>query len=92
MKLISSYLERKKINAVKEIDQKTVFHLFDIVIREEYGRVGGVNIRARFFKDGNIFVDIRGSNWANELWMNKSIVISKINKKIGNNEIKDIKV
>jgi len=90
MKLIGNYLAKKNIQKTREIDDKTVFHLFDIVIREEYGRVGGINIRPRYYKNGKIFVDIRNSNWANELWLSKIDVIKKINNRIGCNEIKDI--
>lgn len=92
MKLIGKYLSKKNIQISRELDEKTIFHLFDVIIREEYGRVGGVNIRPRYYKKGKIFVDINNSNWANELWINKRDVIRRINNKIGHNEIKDIGV
>lgn len=90
MKLLGNYLAKKNIKQVREIDEKTVFHLFNIIIREEYGRVGSVNIVPRYYKNGKIFVNIKGSNWANELWLSKIDVIKKINNRIGSNEIRDI--
>lgn len=92
MKSIGKCLLVKKIGAKRDLDDKTVFHLFNDVIRGEYGRVGCLKIRPRYYKNGKVFVDIYNSNWANELWINKGEVIKKINKKIGYDEIKDIGV
>ncbi|HBI17379.1 MAG TPA: hypothetical protein DDY52_04530 [Candidatus Moranbacteria bacterium] len=54
--------------------------------------MGVLNIKPSYYKDGTIFLKINNSNWANEIWLNKQMLIDEINKKIGENEVKEIKL
>lgn len=93
MKKLSQYLKYKKTAqpAQIETDEKTIFYMFEKIIREEYGRRGSVAIRADYYKDGKIFVKTQSSNWASELWLSREFVINKINQQLGVKEIKEIK-
>ena len=92
MKSLGKFLKYKKIERKKEIDSETIFYIFNKIIEVQYGEVGKNNIKPSFYKDGNVFLEIKNSNWANEVWLNKDMLIKEINKKIGGNDIKDIKV
>lgn len=92
MKSLGKFLKYKKLERKKEIDSETIFYIFNEIIKTQYGEVGKNNIKPSFYKDGNIFLEINNSNWANEVWLNKKILIDKINKKIGGDDVGDIKV
>ena len=98
MKDISAVLKNKKQEVRKQyklssnIDDKTIKHIFTQVIRDEYGRQGEKNIIPKFYKNGIIFVSIQNSIWAQELWMQRNFFITKLNNKIGNDIIKNIKI
>ncbi len=76
----------------KYIDDKTIFHIFLKVIREEYGNQGVKNIIPEYYKKNIIFISFKQSLWAQEIWLNKQILINKVNEKIGNKILYNIKV
>ena len=90
MKKLASFLKRKNIYKAVIIDDKSIFYLFGSIIKEEYGKKGVQNLTADYFKDKKIFVKAENSNWANELWLNKNIIIKRMNMELGANEIEDI--
>lgn len=91
MKLLKNFLNRKHFNKKTDLDEKTVFYVFEKVIKREYGRMGEENIQPRFYKKGKIFIKTGSSNWANEIWLNRQGLIKKINQELGSGEIKEIK-
>ena len=74
------------------IDKNTVFYVFSEIIKEEYGKKGRSNVEPTFYKEGKIFIKINNSIWANEIWFNKEEIIRKVNQKLGDDEIKEIKI
>ena len=94
MKGIQSLLRKKYIqkNRVLHIDDKTVFHVFSKVIKQEYGNQGVKNIIPEYYRNNIIFVSFKQSLWAQEIWVNKQIIIDKFNNEINNNILRDIKV
>jgi len=91
MKLLKNLLNRKNFNKKTNLDKKTVFYIFEKVIKREYGKMGGENIKPSFYKKGKIFIKTQSSNWANEIWLNRQSLIKKINQELGSDEIKEIK-
>jgi len=91
MKLLKNFLARKNFTKKTDLDEKTVFCVFEKVIKKEYGRMGGENIQPRFYKKGKIFIKTQSSNWANEIWLNRQKLVKKINQELGSDEIKEIK-
>ena len=89
MKKIGSLLNKKEL-VRKKIDQKTIFYIFEIIIKEEYGRQGIKNIKPGFFEDKKIFIKSVNSFWTNEVLEQKNNLIKKINEQLGENEIADI--
>jgi len=97
MKGIGAYISnkaKKKYKKAKsvDIDERTIMHLFSRSVRAEYGRQGEKNIIPVFYKNGIIFVRIQNSIWAQELWMNRGLFVENLNKKIGKNIVKNIKI
>ncbi|MCK4635561.1 MAG: DUF721 domain-containing protein [Candidatus Moranbacteria bacterium] len=95
MKKLDNFLKFKKKKIQKrniEVDEKTIFHLFMHVIKEEFGNQGQKNITPTFLKNSVIFVKIQNSIWAQELWIQRNFFIDNLNNKIGGEVIKDIKI
>lgn len=90
MKAIGKFLKYKKIKKRKDIDNESIFYVFKNIIKIKYGEIGALNVKPSYYKDGIIFLKTNNSNWANEIWLNKKMLIDEINKKIGENEIKEI--
>lgn len=74
------------------LDDKTVFFVFKKVIQEEFGNLGVENFRPNYYKNGIVFIKCQSSNWASELWLNKNKIVRRINKELGENIIKEIKI
>lgn len=91
MKELGSLLNKRNLAPKRMVvDQQSVFYVFGLVIKAEYGRLGGENIQPVFFKDKKIFVKATGSTWASEIWLNRSHIIKKVNEQLGGEEILDL--
>jgi hypothetical protein len=91
MKTLGSFLDKKTISARPAIiDQQSVFYVFQLVIKEEYGKLGAENLSPVFFKDKKIFIKAAGSTWASEIWLNRGYIVKKVNAKLGSEEILDL--
>ena len=87
MKLLNSKNIEKGRTA---IDQQSIFYIFGQIIRTEYGRLGAENIVPVFFKERKIFLKAGSQNWANEIWINRANIVSKVNQQLGSEEVVDI--
>lgn len=92
MKAIGKFLKHKELKRKQDIDDESVFYILKNIIKVKYGEIGASNIKPSYYKKGVIFLKINNSNWANEVWLNKQMIIDEINKKLGEDEIKDIKL
>jgi len=92
MKKIGHFLKKKEISKKIPLDDKSVFYVFDKIVKEEYGNRGAENIKMERFRDGKLFLKTGNSNWSNEVWLNRQDFIDKINKELGFNEIKELSV
>ncbi|EKE21968.1 MAG: hypothetical protein ACD_7C00086G0020 [uncultured bacterium] len=92
MKVIGKFLEHKKLKRKQDIDSESVFYILKNIIKVKYGEIGALNIKLDYYKAGVVFLKINNSNWANEIWLNKQMIIDEINKKLGEDEIKDLKL
>lgn len=92
MKKLSALLTKKTLNQRSPLDEKSVFFVFNKVIKEEYGKQGSEHIVPRLLKDRKIFVETTSSVWSGELWLNRAFIVARINSEIGNEEITDISI
>lgn len=92
MKKIRDLIKKRGTFDKKNIDEKSIFYIFQSIVGREYGSKGTKSIAPVMYKNRKLFIKAEGSTWANEIWMNKGELIEKVNKKIGTEEIKDIKV
>lgn len=96
MKTIKKLLSQKQklfsSSKEKEIDEKTIFHIAKCVIIEEYGKRGGENVIPVLYKDKKLFLAPRSSLWASEMMLERAYLCKQINKMIGAEVIKEIKI
>ena len=92
MRSIGGFLRNRNIVAKKELDQESVFYIFRNIIRLKFGEIGASNVVPDFYQDGVVFLKIVNSNWANEIWLNKQMLIDEMNLNVGNKDIVDIKI
>lgn len=91
MKELGSLLSKRSLAPKRMVvDQQSVFYVFQLVIKAEYGRLGAENIMPVFFKDKKIFIKATGSTWASEIWLNRNHIVRKVNEQLGGEEIIDL--
>jgi hypothetical protein len=90
MKDLRQLLDKKKLRPKAALDDRSVFYVFSLVIKEEYGKQGVENVKAMFFKDRKIFIKTAGSIWASEIWTNRKHIVKRVNEQLGTEEITDL--
>lgn len=90
MKKIGNLLDKRNFAKKINIDQQSVFYIFNLVIKEEYGKQGAENIKPVFFKDKKIFIKISVSTWESEILTQRKNIVKKINNQLGGDEIIDL--
>jgi hypothetical protein len=90
MKTLGSFINKKNLVRGPIVDQQSVFYIFQIVIKEEYGRQGVENIVPVLFRDRKIFIKSSGSALVSDILLKRSQIIGKINKELGGEEIVDL--
>ncbi|HBO16609.1 MAG: hypothetical protein UR69_C0002G0023 [Candidatus Moranbacteria bacterium GW2011_GWE2_35_2-] len=92
MKDLSSLIKKRNKKVVTDIvlDDKTVFYIFDKIIKSEYGLIGSVRVRPDYFKNGKLFVKTQSSAWASEVFLDRKRITEKINRELGGKEIIEI--
>ena len=95
MKSLKNLLDKKiggqKTPGSTVLNDKDVFYIFNKIIQAEFGNVGQAKLKPDFFGRQILHVKCGSPAWASELWLNKNILIRKINKELGEDAIKDIK-
>jgi hypothetical protein len=91
MKKLSSLLSKKKFQ-IKEIDEKTVFFIVKRIILREFGTAGQENISPEKYFKNMLILKSSSSLWASEFWLRQKIFLKKINKEIGRDVVKKIKL
>lgn len=75
-----------------KMDEKTIQFLFEKVIQEYYGVKGKSNVLPLGFKDGVLVLGIYKSLWQAEVSLNKEELRESLNKKIGEELVKSIRI
>jgi hypothetical protein len=90
MKDLKQILKNKKVGNRVTLDEKSVFYVFQAVIKDEYGKQGIENFEPISYEDNMIFVKAGVGAWASEIWLKRTEIVKLINKQLGVDEIKDI--
>jgi hypothetical protein len=90
MQTLSSFISKKTLTKRTIIDEKTVFYVFGLIMKAEYGNQGVENITPVFFKDKKIFIKTSSSIWASEIWLKRGYIVKKVNQELGGEEILDL--
>jgi predicted nucleic acid-binding Zn ribbon protein len=92
MRSLGALLQKKDLFRKKTVlDEKTVFYVFQEIVREEFGKQGAAKLIPDYFQKKTIFVKFTSSAWASELRLTRKEIIQKINTKLGGQLIKEIK-
>jgi hypothetical protein len=81
------YLKKKTVP-----EKETVFFIFKEIIKQEFGQKGLEKFVPDYFSQGKLFVQASNSVWAAELLMNRQGIARKINEKIGEEVVQEIKI
>jgi len=92
MKKLGNLLDKKRFTKKIAIDSQSIFYIFNLIIKEEYGKQGAENIKPVFFKDKKIFIKTAGSTWATEIRLQRKNIIKKINNQLGGEEVIDLEM
>lgn len=92
MQTLKALLPKIKREPLKEIDDKTIFHIAKQVLVEEYGARGGENIIPTYYKDKKLFLAPRSSLWGSELYLMREHIAKRINAILGSEEVREIKI
>lgn len=93
MKSFGDLAKKKRVvSGISSLDRETATFLFRKIVKEEFGSIGQEKFFVDHFDGKTIFVRSSSSAWSSELQMNRSRIISKINKEIGRSILEDIKI
>ena len=92
MKLLKNYLNKKNLFQARALDEQTIFFVFKKVIKEEFGNVGIEKLIPDYYNNKTIFVKSDSSAWASEMWLNKDLIVRKMNAQLGEGSIEKIKI
>ncbi|MEP7162218.1 MAG: DciA family protein [Candidatus Moraniibacteriota bacterium] len=93
METLKSFLHKKREESPKlELDEKTVFYLFQKIVRAEYGERGATVIESVYLREGILGLRAANPLWANELWLQRGSLLTRLNKEIGEEIVKDLKI
>lgn len=70
-----------------QVDEKTIFYLFEKVIRAEYGERGRQQIHPQAFSEGELILLVASPLWANELSIQEQVLLERLNTMIGSEEV-----
>lgn len=73
-------------------DEKTVFFIFNKVLKTQLGEIGCTRIAPVRFKGGKLLVQSQNPNWANELFLCREEIRRKVNKKLETEAVLEINV
>lgn len=93
MKLLKDLfrIPEEKKPSQKEVDEKTIFYLFQKIIRRQYGERGEGGISFVFFREGVLGVRTKTPLWANEIWLVRGDLVRELNELLEDEVIRDIK-
>jgi hypothetical protein len=91
MKSLANLLEKRKKISKISFTEKDIFYVFSAIIKEEFGNIGAAKLQPDFYKNGTVFVRAASGIWGSELFINRVRIIEKMNNKLGEKIIREIK-
>lgn len=74
------------------LDAKTVFFLFTRIVREYYGKRGGMAIHPLKYEQPILFIKVASPLWANELLVHQAELCKRLNQEIGSEAVQSIRI
>lgn len=84
------YKKRRLTSGVGVTDSKTIIYLCNKYISQEYGRRGAQAAIAKDYKNGVLYINVESALWAQELWMQRDVVIVYINDLCGTQVVRKL--
>lgn len=91
MKALKDFLRKKNVFSRRAIDDRTVFFVFNKIVREEFGTRGRENFIPDYFSRKKLFVKCGHPLWAAELALRRKELIEKLNAELGPGVLEEIK-
>ena len=92
MKKIGLIISDRKPKVIQKWDAKSIFFVLQKVLKEEFGNQGVARFASDHWTGSTLCIKSDSSVWSNELWINRSRIIRKINQELGVDEVKEIKI
>ncbi len=91
MRALKEILDKKSFKKTI-IDSEAIFFVFKKIIRTEFGNLGVEKFNPDYFANKTLFIKTESAVWASELWSNQGKIMELINKEIGDEVVKKIKL
>lgn len=75
-----------------ELDEKTVFHVFQVIVRREYGARGATHLMPHRYHAKKLSVLAGSALWAGELAAHQAHLIETLNTELGQEAVTAIQV
>ena len=86
-------VEKKMAQSVLvSLDAKTVFFLFTRIVRDYYGKRGGMAIHPLKYENQILFIKVASPLWANELLVQQEEFCKQLNQEIGSEAVQSIRI
>lgn len=92
MRSFKEYLAKTSSKGSRVIDEKTIFFLFRKEVQNRYGERGVEMIQPFLFREQMIGIKTTSPLWANEVWLARNELIEAVNKAVGEEVVKSIKL
>jgi hypothetical protein len=95
MRSLKEFMEKRGVGYPQSplrVDDKTIFHLFRKIVREEYGARGATELTPATFSEGVLSVKANNPLYSSELWMRREAVIERINTALEGEGVKEIRL
>ena len=90
MQSLSSLLSGARRKKQISLDEKTIFFLFERIVRERYGSRGVWEITPKRYHKKKLFLVVKSSLWAQEVWRERKKMCRLINQKAGEDVLQEI--
>ena len=89
--ILKKRVRRENSGKIK-LDFYTVKKATEDVLVAIFGKIGVKNIQVKLYKDNYVYLKIFKSIWKTEVNLNRGLIISKIQKRLKNKDIKGVRI
>ncbi|TXH07180.1 MAG: DUF721 domain-containing protein [Candidatus Moraniibacteriota bacterium] len=84
--------KRSSLNEPAPLDDKTVFFIFQKIIREEYGMRGAAELKPVIYTDGILSIGSNNPLYSSELLIRREVIRERMNSALGQDVIRELRL